>query len=203
MIRRAKGPLDAVGHSKSSLHIVSKDLYMVNKMKIILAGSIAAASMISGTAQAQVSTTEPVTAEAEIIVPVAITVDSGINFGLIASTANQGTVQLPLGSNTRICSAQVTCVGTGATRGEFHVSAASEDALIDLTIDPSVTLTAPPPVGGGTAPNMSATLALSTAQITFDPLALEAVFVGGTLTVGANQAQGVYTGSFNVTAEYN
>lgn len=202
MIRRAKGRLDAVGHSKAFLHIVSKDFYMLNKMKIILAGSIAAASLFSGAAQAQVSDTESVTATAEILVPVAITVDSGINFGLIASSANAGTVQLPVGSNTRVCSAQVTCVGTGAVRGQFRVSAATQSQLINLRVNPSVTLTGPA-IAGGAAPTMSASLALSTARITFDRATPEPVFIGGTLSVGANQAQGVYAGSFDVTAEYN
>lgn len=202
MIRWAKGPQDAVGHSKLFAHRL-KGPYMLNKMKIMLVASAAAASLFSGTAQAQVSDSEPVAVTAEILVPVAITVDAPMNFGLIASSGNAGTVQLPLGSNTRICSAEVTCVGTGARRGEFHVSAATDDALIDLSVDPSVTLTGPVPVGGGTAPTMVATLALSDNQIVYDAAAAEAIFVGGTLNVGAAQAAGVYTGSFNVTAEYN
>ena len=49
---------------------------------------------------------------------------------------------------------------------------------------------------------MSATLASSAATITFNSASLQDIFVGGTLSVGANQAAGTYNGSFTVTADY-
>jgi hypothetical protein len=39
-------------------------------------------------------------------------------------------------------------------------------------------------------------------EITYSSTTPEAVFVGGTLTVNAGQAAGVYTGSFDITADY-
>ena len=49
---------------------------------------------------------------------------------------------------------------------------------------------------------MSLALAASTASVTFNSASLQDIFVGGTLTVGANQVAGTYNGAFTVTADY-
>jgi Mat/Ecp fimbriae major subunit len=49
---------------------------------------------------------------------------------------------------------------------------------------------------------MSLALASSASTITFNSASLEDIFVGGTLTVGANQVAGTYNGNFTVTADY-
>jgi Mat/Ecp fimbriae major subunit len=173
---------------------VLKDSYMLNKMKLLLAGSIAAASLVSGAAHAA---TETATAEAEILTPVALSAVSDLNFGLIAASAAQGTVTLPLTSDTRACSAEVICVGTDATRASFEVTAASSGQVIALDIPTAVTLTS---TAGDT---MAVALTASATSITFDPAALETVYIGGTLSVGASQAAGLYSGEFDVTADYS
>ncbi len=166
---------------------------MLNKFKVVLAGTIAAAAMFSGVANAA---TQTATAEAEIIVPVVLSSVTNLNFGLIAVGAGTGTVALGA-SDVRTC-AGVTCVGT-ASRGKFNVTVADAGALVDLGFtDNTIDLTGP----AGSTP-MNATLSLSTNQITFDAATLEDVFVGGTLNVNAAQAAGVYTGTYEVTAQYN
>jgi Mat/Ecp fimbriae major subunit len=166
---------------------------MLNKFKIVLAGTIAAAAMFSGAANAA---TQTATAEAEIMTPVVLSSVTNLDFGLIAVGTGAGTVAMG-GSDIRTC-ASVTCVGTAA-RGKFRVTAAAAGAVVDLGItDNTIQLTGP---SGSTA--MNATLALSTSQITFNSASLEDVFVGGTLNVNAAQAAGVYTGTYEVTAQYN
>jgi Mat/Ecp fimbriae major subunit len=173
------------------LQIVTKDFYMLNKMKIMLAGTIVAASLVSGAANAA---TETATAQAEILTPVALSAVSDLNFGLIATSGTAGTVVIPTTSDVRDCT-DVICVGT-ASRASFQVTAATDGQLVNLGItDNTITL-----VDG--ANSMTATLGLSSASIVFDPLALETVYVGGTLDIGATQAAGQYTGSFEVTADY-
>ncbi len=173
------------------LHIVAKDYYMLNKMKIVLAGTVAAASLVSGAAHAD---TETATAEAEILTPVALSAVTDLDFGLIAADADGGTVSLPVASDTRTCTG-VICVGT-ASRASFQVTAAADSQVIALSVPTSgVALSGP-----GT--DMPVSLALSAGSITFDSAALETVFIGGDLTVGNNQTAGVYSTTFDVTADY-
>ena len=164
---------------------------MLNKMKIALAGTIAAASLVSGAANAA---TETATAEAEILTPVALSSVNDLDFGLIAGDADGGTVSLPVGSDTRSCTG-VICVGT-ASRGSFQVTNASDAQVIALSVPTSgVALTGP-----GAA--MPVSLSLSASSITFDAGNLETVYIGGDLTVGNNQTAGVYSTTFDVSADY-
>ena len=163
---------------------------MLNKMKFLLVGAAAAAAMSSTAAYAD---TENATATVQIIGAVNLTKFADLDFGTIASAAAAGTVALPTASNTRTCTT-VTCVGTAA-RARFQVVAATNGYVIAISHSPTVSLTGP-----GAA--MSATLASSAATITFNSASLQDIFVGGTLSVGANQAAGTYNGSFTVTADY-
>jgi Mat/Ecp fimbriae major subunit len=162
---------------------------MLNKMKIILAGA-AAAAMSSTAAYAD---TESATATVQILGAVELTKFADMDLGTVASGAASGTVALPTTSNTRNCTG-VTCVGT-ASRARFQVTAATNGYVIDVTHSPTATLTGP-------GASMSLTLASSASTITFNSASLQDIFVGGTLTVGANQAAGTYNGNFTVTAEY-
>lgn len=161
---------------------------MLNK-KIALLGAAAAALVSTGANAA----TQTATAEVDIIAAVTLTQDQGLDFGVVASSAAAGTVTLPTGSNTRTCSASVTCVGT-ANRGQFTVSNAASGFLVGITVPASTTLT------GAGAP-MSLTLSPSITSFTSTG-ASQVFFVGGTLSVGAAQAAGTYTGTYNVSADY-
>ncbi|MFC4291299.1 DUF4402 domain-containing protein [Sphingorhabdus arenilitoris] len=164
---------------------------MLNKMKFALAGTIAAASLVSGAANAA---TETANAEAEILTPVALSAVTDLDFGLIAGDADGGTVALPTASDTRSCTG-VICVGT-ATRASFQVTNATQGQVVALSVPTTgVALSGP-------GANMPVSLALSNASITFNSAALQTVYIGGTLTVGANQAAGVYSTTFPVTADY-
>ena len=163
---------------------------MLNKMKIVLAGAAAVAAMSSTAAFAD---TENATATVQILGAVNLQKFADLDLGTVASGATAGTVALPTTSNTRTCNV-VTCVGT-ATRARFQVTAATNGYVIDISHSPTASLTGP-----GAA--MSLTLAASTAAVTFNSASPQDIFVGGTLTVGANQAAGTYNGTFSVTADY-
>lgn len=164
---------------------------MLNKFKTIVGASVIAVAMMSNAAHAA---TETASAEAEIIAAVELSPVADLDMGLVAVGAAGGTVNLDEVSGTRVCSAALTCVGTSA-RGSFQVTNAADGLVVDLTVDASTTLT------GAGAP-MNLTLVPSATSITFDSSALETVFVGGELTVGAAQTAGVYTGTYSVSAEY-
>lgn len=161
---------------------------MLNK-KIALLGAAAAALVSTGANAA----TQTATAEVDIIAAVQLIQDTGLDFGVVASSAAAGTVELPTGTNTRVCSAAVTCVGT-AQRGQFTVSGATSGYLVGITVPASTTLNS----GGN---SMALTLAPSLTSFTSTGVS-QVFFVGGTLSVGANQAAGTYTGTYSVSADY-
>lgn len=162
---------------------------MLNKTKIALIGAIAAAGMVSTGANAA---TQTATAEVRIITAVTLTQNVGLDLGVVAASAAGGTVTLPNTSNTRTC-AGVTCVGT-ASRGQFTVGGTTTGFVVLVNTPLTTTLT-----GAGTAMN----LALSPSLVSFTSTgAAQTFFVGGTLAVGANQAAGTYTGTYNVSADY-
>lgn len=164
---------------------------MLNKFKTVIGASVIAAAMMSNAAHAA---TETASAEAEIIAAVELSPVSELDLGLVAVGAAGGTVLLDEVSGTRTCSAALTCVG-GSARGSFQVTNAADGLVVDLTVDPSTTLT-------GAGADMLLTLTPSATSITFDSANLETVFVGGELAVGASQAAGVYTGTYSVSADY-
>jgi Mat/Ecp fimbriae major subunit len=161
---------------------------MLNK-KIALLGA-AAAAMVSTGANAA---TQTATAEVDILAAVDLQQNAALDFGVVASSAAAGTVLLPTGSNTRTCSAAVTCVGT-AQRGQFTVSNATSGYVVAITVPASTSLTGP-----GTAMNVALTPSLTSFTSTG---AAQVFYVGGTLTVGANQVAGTYSGTYNVSADY-
>lgn len=163
---------------------------MFNKSKIALMGMVAVAAMASTGAHAA---TQTATAEVDIIAAVQLAQNDGLDFGVVASSATAGTVALPTTSNTRTCSAGVTCVGT-ALRGRFTVSNAASGYTVGISVPASTTLTS----GANTM-----ALALTPSMTSFASTgAAQVFFVGGTLSVGANQAAGTYTGTYNVSADY-
>lgn len=162
---------------------------MLNKSKIALIGAIAAAGMISSAANAA---TVSATARVDILAPVTLVQTAGLDFGVVASGVAAGTVTLPNSSNVRTCSVGLACVGT-AQRGTFNVTGAAT-YTVAIAVAASTTLT------GAGAPmaltlNPSATSVVATG-------AAQTFFVGGTLTVGAAQTAGTYTGTYNVSADY-
>lgn len=162
---------------------------MLNKMKIALASSIVIASMAATGAQAATATGQ---AEVDIVAPVTITAGNKLDFGVVAVGTTGGTVAIPNSADTRTCAAALTCVGT-VSRGSFTVNATS-GYTVALTVPATVSLTS----GANT---MSATLSPSATTLAFTGSA-QTLFVGGTLTVAGSQAAGTYTGTYNVTADY-
>ncbi len=161
---------------------------MLNK-KIALLGAAVAALASTGANAA----TQTATAEVDIIAAVQLAQNDGLDFGVVASSAVAGTVALPATSNTRACSAGVTCVGT-ALRGRFTVSGATSGYVVAISVPASTTLSS----GGN---NMTLSLTPSITSFTSTGAA-EVFYVGGSLAVGANQAAGTYTGTYAVSADY-
>jgi hypothetical protein len=138
------------------------------------------------------------TAEAALLSPLSVIKRADLDFGTVATTG-AGTAVIDPVSNALTTTGAVTKAGSGAHRALF-TSTGSKNAVVHIKLPQNpVTLTR---VGGTETMTVSNwTLDGSTnrkipANTTFD------FAVGGTLTVGANQADGTYVGTFSVTVQY-
>ncbi|MBS1914569.1 MAG: DUF4402 domain-containing protein, partial [Bacteroidetes bacterium] len=128
-----------------------------------------------------------------------------LNFGSIVRSAAGGTVVLNATTGALTFS--------GVTQGQTHnqataaFSATGEPSyLYTITLPQTATLTETNGNGNGNAnghPSMTATsFTYSDGAGTLDNSGHQNFNVGATLNVGANQATGTYTGSFDVTVQY-
>ena len=136
-------------------------------------------------------------ATARIVTPIAIAKTSDMNFGDVVAGGSAGTVVLTT-AGVRSATGGTTLGNAGATAAAAFNVTGQGSATYSISLPASTTVTS----GGNTmtvnafASNPSGTGALSAGGS-------QALTVGATLNVGASQATGTYTGTFNVTVTYN
>ncbi|SBV34736.1 conserved exported protein of unknown function [uncultured Sphingopyxis sp.] len=157
--------------------------------RALLGAAIAALAINASAAQAATATG---TATAKILRQITLTKTSDLQYATIISGATASTVAVSTAGGVT-CGAGLTCTGTTAA-GSFDV-AGSSGAVVLVGGDSSVTL------NGSLGGTMTSTLTYSAPNITLGATG-GSFQVGGTLSVGANQASGDYSGTFNVTANY-
>lgn len=154
---------------------------------------ILAAAAFSTVAAEAAPATATGTARARILKQVTITNTSDLDFGTIVPATAAGTVGVSTGG-ARTCGAGLTCTGT-TSAANFNITG-TVGTVVTVTAPASVTMTS------GTN-SMTATLTRSAATVTLAGGAVNGtVQVGGTLNVAATQADGTYSGTFNVTIDY-
>ena len=165
-------------------------------MKKILAtaGALAVLAMTTSPAQAA-SPTQQATATAKIYTPLSITFARNLSFGVIVlnntTFAAEAVSVNAAGAVTCGAAINMTCSGTPSSAG--YTLAGSANAVVQVT-SPGFNLTS------GTnslafTPSFPATVTLSgTGTGTLD--------LGGSINVAGATPEGVYTGTFNVTANY-
>lgn len=168
---------------------------MINSIRKGVAGAAVVAALgISSMAYA--ADTETATAEVEILEALTLAVQSGstLDFGQIAVNG-LGTATLDPTDDSVTCTANLICVGTPSA---VHFD-------VDGTADASV---------GITLPSASVLLSNGTDDITLQNFTSDVASVtltggsasfavGGELDIAAGITSGVYTGTFDVTVEYN
>jgi hypothetical protein len=165
---------------------------MTNRsFKAVLACSAMLALGLS--ASAAQAATATANAKAQIVKAVSVNWKNDLDFGTIVSSNAAATVGLtPLG--VRTCGVGLVCAGTPVA-AKFEITGTAAQIVTIATSNASLTST------GNTA--MAASLTPSAATMALAGIAATDAFtVGGTLTVGANQGEGVYSGSFTVTVNY-
>ncbi len=157
-------------------------------IKAALASSVLVASVMG--ANAAQAATASADATANILEQVSVTNTADLDFATIVTSAAASTVVVS-SAGAVTCGAGLVCSGTTAAAG-FDVSG-STGQTVDVSVDANVTLNS----GGN---SMTASLAASSATLVL--AGSDSFTVGGTLSVGANQADGAYTGTFDVTVDY-
>jgi hypothetical protein len=136
-------------------------------------------------------------ATATVIAPIAIVGTVDLQFGKFAASGTTGTVVMtPAGVRTATGGVVLSAVAPGA--------AASYNVTGDTTASYTITLPASAVTITSGANNMTVASFTSTPATTGTLTAgAQTLTVGGTLSVGASQATGAYTGTYTVTVQYN
>lgn len=164
-------------------------------MKKIVIAAVAAAIAVPAAAAPGDSATANGTATAEIVAPIAIVHDTGaaLDFGLIVPGTAAGTVVVDAAGNGTDGGDATLLPGSTTAADSFTVTGVADATYSIVTGTGSLT-------GPGTAMAFSTAPSAPTGTLTGGT---DSFTVGGTLTVGANQAGGTYTGSYTATVAYN
>lgn len=157
--------------------------------RALMGAAIAALAMNASAAQAASATG---TAKAKILRQITLANTSDLQYATIISGATASTVAVST-AYAATCGSGLTCTGT-TTAANFNIAGTS-GAVVLVGGDSSVTL------NGSLGGTMTSTLTYSATNVTLSATG-GSFQVGGTLSVGANQAAGDYSGTFNVTANY-
>ena len=149
------------------------------------------------------------TANAAVVQPLSLVKTDDLDFGTMISGTTGGTVTVNASTNARTTTGGVTTVGGGAQRATF-LGAARIGLIVTITGSNSATLSR---AGGGATP-MTASLTRTfgsglnvvtlplVGTVTVVATGVQTYYVGGTLTVPANQPDGDYSGTFTLTVNY-
>ncbi len=162
------------------------------------AAAIAAAGAITTFSTETLAASATANANATIVTPIAIAVGADLEFGSVAAGAAASVVRISTAGARSLVSGDATLVSGGTIQaGSFDVTGAASTGY-DVTLPASITITAG-------ANNMTVNTFVSSvgASSTLSGAGAETFTVGADLQVGATQAAGSYTGTFNVTVNYN
>lgn len=131
-------------------------------------------------------------ATVKILQAITVSKTADLNFGNVVPSAAAATVAVGE-DGTRTCGTGLSCYGT-TTSGAFNVTGTAGET-VSVGID-NATIQ----LSNGTQ-SMAVALSTSTSSLTLAG-GTGSFRVGGTLSVGANQAAGTYTGQYNVSVNY-
>ncbi len=166
--------------------------------KYIIA-AMAAASFAAPAAAAPVAATNNASGRAVLLIPLTLTKIDDLDFGTMISAGSSGTVSLNATTGNRLFAGGVTGVSSAAGHRAYFGGGGSPSQQVIVTVTPPATL-------DNAAGDQITVLALTTDGgpiRSIDP-ATRSFFigVGGILMLSANQPDGDYSATFQVTAQY-
>ncbi len=152
-------------------------------------------ALIAGTAFAQ-DADATANVDAVIVAPISIKVEDNMNFGSIAADGEIGTVILDANSNTTANATSTASLVAGARNAALFLVDAANTYNYTITLPENVTLSNG--TDQMTLNNFTSSLGATSTGTGIDQL----LYVGGTLNVAADQAEGAYDGDVLVTVSY-
>ena len=134
--------------------------------------------------------------DAVIVAPLSIKVEDNMNFGSIAADGAAGTVILNANSDANADASSSASLVASTRRAALFLVDAAANYGYSITLPSSVTLTNG--TDNMTLDNFTSGLGATSVGTGIDQL----LYVGGTLNVAANQAEGAYNGDVKVTVSY-
>lgn len=165
----------------------------------ILFAALAATAAFAAPAQAQ-TVSETAEARGLVLQPLTLSRVDDLDFGTVISSAVAGDVTINEDSGFRTITGGVAAGPAAGNRGLF-AGAGTAGQQVDLDLAYPAVLTS----GANTVTITSLTFDGAGGVSTTRTIGGSGTFqigVGGTFAIGANQPAGLYTGTFQVTAEY-
>ncbi|ANU06742.1 DUF4402 domain-containing protein [Paraurantiacibacter namhicola] len=176
--------------------------------KIAATGAALVSLAVAG--QAQAATQASADVRAEVLSALSVTVDATdnvLNFGTVADgglTADVDVIVNADGTRGSTCPATLICGGTLATPTFTIAGLAGRSVQVTFQNATETLSHAAPPAGtDGTMTVKDFTTSLTGNAATLPAGGTQDFTVGGTLTVGPNQAEGTYSGTVTVNVAYN
>lgn len=164
--------------------------------KLVIAGALAAVAATPAGA-APVAATVDASGKAILLVPLTLTKINDLDFGTVISSSSSGTVSIAADGSGQSTTGGVTPVASApGLRGQFAGAGTPNEQV-------SLFLASPTTLKDGLGNSVPISMNLENTSVMIDSTRAFFVGVGGTVTVGANQADGLYTGTFTVLAQYN
>jgi hypothetical protein len=163
--------------------------------KLLISAGALVATAFSTSAFAATTNTASSNATVNIVSPLTLTNDNGLDFGTIVGPFTGEVVHVNSAGASDCATVGLTCSGTPSA-AKFTVTGTANQALV-LTIPNSVTLNRS---GGG---SLSVDLSGDKpANPTLDSAGSASFTIGGKLTLTSGTVDGVYSNTFDVTANY-
>jgi hypothetical protein len=160
-----------------------------------IAAALAAAAVATPAAAAPPSASAD--SRALILLPLSITKVNDLDFGTVVPSSSSGTVSIAADGSGQSVTGGVTPVASGTATRAVFAGAGTAGQQVNIFVAP------PPALTDGNGNSVPISLSLEKSLVTIDSTRAFSVGVGGTVTVGANQAEGLYSGTFTVLAQYN
>lgn len=164
--------------------------------KLLIAAGVVAALSAPASA-APVQATKNSTGRALILVPLTLTKVADLDFGTVISSSSAGTISVAADGSGQSVTGGVTPLASSPPARAQFAGAGTPNEQVSMFLQPPASLK------DGSGNSMPIWMSLENTSVTIGSTRAFFVGVGGTVMVGANQPDGVYTGTFTVLAQYN
>lgn len=172
---------------------------MSKRLKYVLAAATLSLGATAAGA-APVAAPTPPTGKALLLIPLTLTKVQDLKFGtVIASTSTPITVTIDPSTGTRNSSLPSSLYPSDVGQKGYFAGAGSPNQQVIMSLTPATSLSD----GLGNSVNVVAMFLDGPSTRTIDPIAHTFyVGVGGVIQVAANQADGLYSSTYDLTADY-